>query len=228
MMRTARKATPARRRRNGVEVHVDVGSHNARDSRGAKTNPAPTRHAYAARPGRERSLDDLRNELESVWKPRQYASDWLVRMEGRKRGEALLERIKRKARRMHKAGQITAAELEHYTRNPRRSSARRTKSAAPSARAMRARYGARALSVAFAMKNLARTPAQRRHWSRVVETLEGKRERGERSRNPAPAAFPVRVIQAGGEVAAFRSLPRARQYAQALANRTGRPVKVRA
>jgi hypothetical protein len=47
-----------------------------------------------------------------------------------------------------------------------------------------------------------------------------------RRRNPA--ALPVRVSMGGAVIAQFRSLPRAKQYAQALANKARRQVRVTA
>jgi hypothetical protein len=46
-------------------------------------------------------------------------------------------------------------------------------------------------------------------------------------KNPAPASLPLKVaIMGGPPIAQFRSLPRARQYARALADHTGKRVRV--
>lgn len=63
---------------------------------------------------------------------------------------------------------------------------------------------------------------------RVPPTKRAQVRRKQRRRNPAPTAFPFTVELHGATVARFKSMPRARQYAQALANRSRTVVKVKA
>jgi hypothetical protein len=48
---------------------------------------------------RGKSLDALRQELRTVWEPREVCNDWLVRFEARKQADKLRAIIKRRERR---------------------------------------------------------------------------------------------------------------------------------
>jgi hypothetical protein len=115
-----------------------------------------------------------------------------------------------------------------------RKAAAKRKPAGPgllAATAMRRRYGARALQVAARLRNLARTKAQRAHWSKVIRALEKKKPAKKAKRNPAPpgrSPYKYLVSQAGTHLARFLTKVHAMQYAQALANKSGRQVRVTA
>lgn len=129
--------------------------------------------------------------------------------------------------------------IRHRTnvRRPvRRRNAMTPRRARLSAATMVKRYGDRAIEVAAATRELSHTTKQREHWNKVIaqlETMRGARKnpgrraigRGAKGRRANP--LPIRVaFKEGPPVALFRSLPRARQYAQALADHSGRQVRV--
>lgn len=65
-----------------------------------------------------------------------------------------------------------------------------------SAAALRKRYGSRALSVAFAMKNIAKTPAQRKHWAKLIASMErGQAARKKKIRRIAATRTKVRKLR---------------------------------
>jgi hypothetical protein len=119
--------------------------------------------------------------------------------------------------------------------NPKLSSEIGRHRARLSAATMIKRYGERALEVAARTRELSHTSKQREHWNKVIAQLEAmpgarprtnplrRRRAHTRARNPLP--FHV-GFKTGAPIANFRSLPRAAQYARALANKAGRAVRV--
>lgn len=63
---------------------------------------------------------------------------------------------------------------------------------------------------------------------RAPATARAQVRRKQRRRNPLRPLLPFSVELHGATVARFKSMPRAREYAQALANRSRSQVKVKA
>lgn len=122
------------------------------------------------------------------------------------------------------------AHKAHALRTKKRPAAK-PRQAAPGAAQMRRKYGARALDIAARLRNLARTPAQRAHWSKVIRALESVSKKIPRkTTRPAlkknPHAYRYLVSQSGTHLARFLTKTHAMQYARALANKTGRQVAI--